>query len=93
MADFRGSRFGRVALYIAVAEPLIIWGCAMSFYTIHAAGPDWLVRGLRLVYTLGVFSLVLAILGLRKDSMPRSAALALVICLINLILCVIPIVR
>jgi hypothetical protein len=93
MADFRESRFGRVALYIAGLEPLIIWGCAMSLYTFHASAPEWLARGLRLVYTVGIFSLILAIVGLRRDSTPRSAALAFIICLLNLIVCVIPIVR
>jgi hypothetical protein len=93
MANFRESRFGRVALYIAIVEPLIIWGCAMFLYMNHVAAPDWVEHGLRLVYALGIVALALAIIGLRKDSIPRSAALALAICLMNLIVCVVPIVR
>ncbi len=92
MGDFRASRFGRVALYMAVAEPLIIWGCAMFLYAIGAAAPHWLLRGLRLVYTLGLFSLALAVVGLKRDSTSRRAALALLISLMNLIVCALPIV-
>jgi hypothetical protein len=93
MGKFQECRFGRVALYMAALEPLIIWGLAMALYAMHFSAPIWLARGLRLVYTLGLFSIILAIVGLKKDSQQGNAAFALSLGLVNLVLCVVPIVR
>ena len=92
MAEFENSKFGSVALFIAVGEPILIWVSVGVLYATHSAAPPWLARGLRQLYALGLCAVVLAILGTRKDSSPRKAAIALVLSLLNLVVCVIPIV-
>ena len=91
MTRFQECKFGRVALCIAVVEPAVIWCCALGIYAVHLAAPVWLVRSLRLVYATGILSLVLAIFGLRKDLRTNNAALALVLGIVNLVVCLIPI--
>jgi hypothetical protein len=93
MAAFQESKFGRIALSIAVMEPLIIWGGVLVLYLLHSAASPWLAHGLRLVYAIGVLSLILATIGLQRDRQGRSAALALVLSILNQVLCVIPILR
>ena len=42
MARFQESRFGRLALFIATSEPIIIWSSAGILYETHSGAPPWL---------------------------------------------------
>lgn len=94
MKEFRQAKFGWVALSVSVLEPVIVWGALGIIYAAGLWGhaPIWLEDVFALSYIAGLGALGLAVVGMIKDSRRAFAALALVLAIINLVLCGLPMV-
>ena len=92
MKTFRECKYGFIALGISIGEITLIWG---GLGVVYAAGlwghaPLWLRDTFGLIYLAGVAALILAVVGLIKDSGRMYAALALLLGLVNLAVCGLP---
>jgi hypothetical protein len=82
--------FGTIALAIALAEPALIW--TVTIIALRHPGHDWrwLESPMAVVYVIGLGAIPLAVIGLIKDAMRVPALTALVIALINVVVCAVP---
>jgi hypothetical protein len=89
--NVRAARFGLVSLSISLAEILVIWGgVALG---LHFPEHNWKWLGNVFVDTYlwaGLGSVVLAVLGLVKDSRKVVALVALFVALCNFAICAPP---
>lgn len=92
MREFSGRKYGFVALGLCVAEFTFIWGSLALINTTGVWGhaPHWLADGFVVAYLAGVAALAIAVLGTVKDSQRGLAGLALLLSLVNLVVCAIP---
>lgn len=92
MREFSERKYGFVALGLCIAELTFIWGSLALINTtgLWAHDPHWLARGFMVMYLAGVAALAIAVLGTVKDSRRGLAGLALLLSLLNLVVCAIP---
>jgi len=93
MRKFQESRYGFVALGIGLAEITFIWGSLAVVYALGIWGnaPRWLGGVFGVTYLAGLVALAVAMVGLRKDSRRGCAGVALLLGVLNLVVCAIPI--
>ncbi len=82
--------FGTAALAIALAEPAVIW--TFSMIAFHQSGHDWrwLESPMVVIYVVGLAAIPLAVVGLVRDGKRAPALAALVIALVNVVVCAVP---
>lgn len=92
MREFSGRKYGFVALGLCIAEFTFIWGSVALINTtgVWKHAPHWLGDGFIVMYVAGVAALAIAALGTVKDSRRGLAGLALLLGLVNLVVCAIP---
>lgn len=92
MKEFSGRKYGFVALGLCIVEFTFIWGSLALLTTMGLWGraPRWLADGFMVAYLAGVAALAIAVLGTVKDSRRGLAGLALLLSLLNLVVCAIP---
>jgi hypothetical protein len=78
---------------VSLAELIVIWG---GLALVYAAGlwghaPHWVADAFVAMYLAGLVAVAVAILGLVKDSWRVCAGLALLLGVLNLVVCAIPI--
>ena len=94
MNTFTKCRFGWVSLTVGILEVAIIWG---SLGLVRATGlwghaPLWLEDVFAISYLAGWVAVAIAIAGLVKDTHRVVAALALLLGIVNAVLCALPLV-
>jgi hypothetical protein len=94
MDGFRESKFGWPALGVSIAEPVVVWGASGIIYALGrwGHGPLWLEDVFAISYLAGLGGVGLAILGLIRDSRRVPAGLALLLGIVNMVLCGLPLV-
>ncbi|HEV2498334.1 MAG TPA: hypothetical protein VGY31_01990 [Terriglobia bacterium] len=92
MREFSERKYGFIALGLCIAEFTFIWGSLALIYTMGLWGhaPHWLEEGFRVMYLAGVAAPAIAVLGTVKDSRRGLAGLALLLSLLNLVVCTLP---
>lgn len=85
---FRQAKYGYTALGICVLELTVVWG-GIAIFTqgSRVIAPRWAQDVFAAVYFVGLWSIVLSIIGLIKDRFRVIAMYALAIGTANLVLC------
>jgi len=93
MRGFRECRWGYIALGICIAEISSVWGSLAAVYALGIWGnaPRWLADVFMGMYLAGLAAVGIATVGLRKHSSRGLAGLALLLGVVNLVVCAIPI--
>lgn len=79
--------YGRVALLTCLIELIGIWGTTAITAQMPQKDFYWLVRPMAVLYVAGLASIPVAVIGLLKDTRRAFALVALVLGLVNTLVC------